>query len=298
MVFQVPDANMIQKRDASQEAVGRPGSQRHKNSAGAAVAAPGKDVQSLTSQVSELDKGLFGATEEAAEIAVPEDSARPATKSSRSDPWHVPLSQQRPSTSQKRSMHTVTLEAEMLDHILTLLLQSSRRLNDLEATNYYTHMIPTSSEMCMHIDQVYQGYLVTAQENKEHTMGPPAIHRGIALLRQVMKMEESLQKKDGLKVMWPVVKAALDELTQPEGELSDAQSIVGHCKISTMYERSNTRLTFTFPQIVECCGKTTTLGSVVSRLLRSMGYARKLGVAPPGFLDRKLSEALTALRDK
>ena len=289
---------MIQKRDASQEAAGRPGSQRHKNSAGAAVAAPGKDVQSLTSQVSELDKGLFGATEEAAEIAVPEDSARPATKSSRSDPWHVPLSQQKPSTSQKRSMHTVTLEAEMLDHILTLLLQSSRRLNDLEATSYYTHMIPSSSEMCMRIDKVYQGYLVTAQEDREHNMGPPTIHRGIALLEQVMKMEESLQKKDGPKAMWPVVKAALDELKLEETELSEAQSIVGHCKISTMYERSNTRLTFTLPQIVECCGKTTTLGSVVSRLLRSMGYARKLGVAPPGFLDRKLSEALAIHREK
>ena len=101
MVFQVPDANMIQKRDASQEAVGRPGSQRHKNSAGAAVATPAKDVQSLTSQVSELEKGVFGATEEvtAAEIAVPEEPARPATKSSRSDPWHVPLSQQKPSPS-------------------------------------------------------------------------------------------------------------------------------------------------------------------------------------------------------
>ena len=112
-----------------------------------------------------------------------------------------------------------------------------------------------------------------------------------------MLWEESMEKTDG-KAMWPVVKAAPDELTLPEGDLSEAQSIVGHCKISTMYDRSNTRLTFTLPQIVECCGKTTTLGSVVSRLLRSMGYARKLGVAPPGFLDRKLSEALNNHREK
>ena len=65
-----------------------------------------------------------------------------------------------------------------------------------------------------------------------------------------------------------------------------------------MLDKANTKLTFTVPQIVECCGKTTTLGSVVSRLLRSMGYARKLGVAPPGFLDRKLSEALAIHREK
>ena len=111
-------------------------------------------------------------------------------------------------------------------------------------------------------------------------------------------MEESLAHKDGLKAMWPVVKAALETMQDDDTELDEAQSIIGHCKISTMFEKSNTKLTFTLPQIVECNGKTTTLGSVVSRLLRSMGYARKLGVAPPGFLDRKLSDAVTALRDK
>jgi hypothetical protein len=271
---QIPEQNMG-KRPASQEADTRP------DKRGIGMNVVEKDLKSMGS-VASLEPDVF--TDSHAAASVPVDKQ--------------PRSQQRSTRSQNRSMKNVVIEAELLDHMLTLLLQSSRRLNDLEATNYYTHMIPTSSEMCMHIDQVYQGYLVTAQGNKEHTMGPPAIHRGIALLRQVMNWEESLQKKDGLKVMWPVVKAALDELTRDETELGDAQSIVGHCKISTMYERSNTRLTFTFPQIVECCGKTTTLGSVVSRLLRSMGYARKLGVAPPGFLDRKLSEGLTALRDK
>jgi len=189
-------------------------------------------------------------------------------------------------------MQTVTIEAELLDQILTLLLQSSRRLNDLEATSYYTHVIPSSSEMCVQIDQVYQGYLVTAQKDKGHNMGPPTIHRGLALLQQVIKLEESLAHKDGLKAMWPVVKAALETMQDDDTELDEAQSIIGHCKISTMFEKVNTKLTFTLPQIAECNGKTTTLGSVVSRLLRSMGFARKLGVAPPGFLDRKLSEAL------
>ena len=245
----------------------------------------GGDVASMGSAASEIFNTAESseAAVKAEDTPVP-DGASPATRQ--------PSSQQRHSHLPKRSMQTVTIEAELLDQILTLLLQSSRRLNDLEATSYYTHVIPSSSEMCVQIDQVYQGYLVAALKDKGHNMGPPTIHRGLALLQQVIKMEESLAHKDGLKAMWPVVKAALETMQDDDTELDDAQSIIGHCKISTMFDKANTKLTFTLPQVVECNGKTTTLGSVVSRLLRSMGFARKLGVAPPGFLDRKLSEAL------
>jgi len=281
---QVPQQNM-QKRQASQDTGMRPG-QKQRNNAGIALPVQGRDITSMGSTMSDL--GVFNTEASAAEAVkaedTPVDGRPPAAR--------LPSSQQRPSHLPTRSMQTVTIEAELLDQILTLLLQSSRRLNDLEATSYYTHVIPSSSEMCVQIDQVYQGYLVAALKDKGHNMGPPTIHRGLALLQQVMKMEESLAHKDGLKAMWPVVKAALETMQDDDTELDDAQSIIGHCKISTMFEKANTKLTFTLPQIVECCGKTTTLGSVVSRLLRSMGFARKLGVAPPGFLDRKLSEAL------
>jgi hypothetical protein len=91
--------------------------------------------------------------------------------------------------------------------------------------------------MCVQIDQVYQGYLVTAQKDKGHNMGPPTIHRGFALLQQVMKMEQSLAQKDGLKAMWPVVKAALETIQDDDTELDEAQSIIGHCKISTMFDK-------------------------------------------------------------
>ena len=281
----VPEQNM-QKRQASQDAGVRPGLKQRSN-AGIALPGQGRDVQSVGSTLSEL--GVFHNEASAAEAAkaedVPVEGHRPATR-------HVPSSQQRPSHLPKGSMQTVTLEAELLDQILTLLLQSSRRLNDSEATSYYTHMIPSSSEMCVELDQVYQGYLVAAQKDKGHNMGPPTIHRGLALLQQVMKMEQSLAQKDGLKAMWPVVKAALETIQDDGTELDEAQSIIGHCKTCTMFDKANTKLTFTLPLVVECNGKITTLGSVVSRLLRSMGFARKLGVAPPGFLDRKLSEAL------
>jgi hypothetical protein len=182
---------------------------------------------------------------------------------------------------------------------LTQGLQSSRRLNDLEATSYYTHNIPTSSEMCLHIEDKYQGYLAKAQANpKGHNLGPPSIHRGIALLKQVMDWKEELKEKDGLAHMWPVVQKALDELKLEETDLSDSQSIVGHCKIVPMFDKERTRLTFVFPLIVVCGEKTHTLGSVVSRLLRAIGYDRMIGAAPDGYISRRFSETLATLREE
>jgi hypothetical protein len=211
---------------------------------------------------------------------------------------HVSQSRQKHSNWPSKSTKAVVVTAEILDLLLTQGLQSSRRLNDLEATSYYTHNIPTSSEMCLHIEDKYQGYLVKTQANpKDHNMGPPSIHRGIALLKQIMDWKEVLKEKDGLSHMWPVVQEALDELKREETDLSESQSIVGHCKIVPMYDKTRTRLTFVFPRIVVCGQKTHTLGSVVSRLLRSIGYERMIGAAPDGYLSRKLSDTLNALRE-
>jgi hypothetical protein len=152
--------------------------------------------------------------------------------------------------------------------------------------------------MCQYIEDKYQGYLVATQANpKDHNMGPPSIHRGIALLKQIMDHKEMLKEKGGLSAMWPVVQEALDELSLEETELSESQSIVGHCKIALMYDKSRTRLTFSFPRIVTCGHKTHTLGSVVSRLLRSIGHERMIGAAPDGYLSRKLSDTLNTLRE-
>jgi hypothetical protein len=211
---------------------------------------------------------------------------------------HVSQSRQKHSSWPNKSTKAVVVTAETLDHLLTLALQSSRRLNDLEATSYYTHTIPTSSDMCQHIEDKYQGYLVATQANpKDHNMGPPSIHRGIALLKQIMDHKEMLKEKGGLSAMWPVVQEALDELKLEETDLSESQSIVGHCKIVPMYDKTRTRLTFSFPRIVTCGQKTHTLGSVVSRLLRSIGYERMIGAAPDGYLSRKLSDTLNTLRE-
>ena len=207
-------------------------------------------------------------------------------------------SRQKHSSWPNKSTKAVVVTAETLDHLLTLALQSSRRLNDLEATSYYTHTIPTASDMCQYIEDKYQGYLVATQAKpKDHNMGPPSIHRGIALLKQIMDHKEMLKEKGGLSAMWPVVQEALDELKLEETDLSESQSIVGHCKIVPMYDKSRTRLTFSFPRIVTCGQKTHTLGSVVSRLLRSIGHERMIGAAPDGYLSRKLSDTLNTLRE-
>ena len=312
------------ERDASTEATGRPNSQRQKAGDGVAVAGPQRDVASVQSNASVVEnaaeiKAGITALEAAAKVTLPEEPAfcaEPApSQQARSsdfqpewDAWahnkglgkggHVSQSRQKHMNSPNKSTQAVTLQTETLDLLLTLALQSSRRLNDLEATNFYTHTIPTASDMCLYIDQKYQAYLVVAQKDRDHIMGPPAIHRGMALLKKIMEWKEQLADKNGLDAMWPLVQAALKELEDPDGDLCEAQSIVGHCKIALMYDKSCTRLTFTFPQIVMCGSKTTTLGSVVSRLLRSIGYQCKIGVAPEGYLNRKLSDTLNTLREK
>jgi hypothetical protein len=272
---QIPEQNM-NTRPASQEAGTRPEARPWK---GAATTGAGRDVGSMGS---------------AASVEIPEifTSADSHAAASKAESIPVPGSQLRPTRSQNRSMKNVVIKAELLDHMLTLLLQSSRRLNDSEATNYYTHVIPTKSDMCMEIDKVYQGCLVTVQKNKEHNLGPPTIHRGMAVLRQVLLKQESMQEKTGLKAMWPVVLSALNAMNSEDMDIEEAANIIGHCKINTMFDKENTKLVFVMPQIVDCGGKATTLGSVVSRLLRSMGVERKTGVAPPGFLKRKLKETL------
>ena len=93
------------------------------------------------------------------------------------------------------------------------------------------------------------------------------IHRGEALLYQVIGAVETLKEKEGLKVMWPVVREVRDELnkTNPPVDIDRAANISGHCKLHTMHNKSLVRrLVFVMPEIVICGGRTTTLGSVVS----------------------------------
>ena len=80
--------------------------------------------------------------------------------------------------------------------------------------------------------------------------------------------------------------------------IEDAAIIVEHCKVYSMYDKSFAKLVSVMPHIVQCSGRVTTLGSVVSRLLRSMGSERRTRVAPPGFLERQIKAALEARKSK
>ena len=158
--------------------------------------------------------------------------------------------------------------------MLALQLHCSTRLRDFQAIKYYTHVLPTQSTMYKAMEETYQGYLCTVPQNKNHKLGPPMIHRGKALFDHVGAGEEALKEKEELKAMRPAVKeVVVAELAfaNPYIETERAANIFGHCKTYEMHDQSMARLVFVMPEIVTCAGRTTTLGSVVSRLLRSMG---------------------------
>ena len=52
-----------------------------------------------------------------------------------------------------RSMMTGQEEGSLQNHMLTLLLQCSTRLRDLEAINFYTHVIPASSTLYKELEK-------------------------------------------------------------------------------------------------------------------------------------------------
>ena len=52
------------------------------------------------------------------------------------------------------------------------------------------------------------------------------------------------------------------------------------------------KLQFVGPHLVKCGEALTTIGSVTSRLLRSVGVPRKNGTAPMGHMERQLQEVL------
>ena len=73
-----------------------------------------------------------------------------------------------------KSTTTELEEVTLLDYMLTLLLQCSARLRDLEAINNHTHEIPAQSNIYKVFGETYQGYLFTAPQNKNHSMGTNA----------------------------------------------------------------------------------------------------------------------------
>ena len=185
------------------------------------------------------------------------------------------------------------------EYMLMLLLQTSRRLADLESTTYYTHMLPVSNPLYTKLENTYQSYLHAVQQNKDHLLGPPMIHRYLAMLEYLVG-EESLKTKPGLA---PLLATASEFVTalkenQSFADLDVVVDAFGHCKIHKAYDKQVVKIQFVGPYLVKCGDVTTTLGSVTSRLLRSVNVPRKNGTAPMGHMERHLQEILQARKTK
>ena len=124
-----------------------------------------------------------------------------------------------------------------------------------------------------------------AEQNEDHKLGPPSIHLGKTILEEISS-HEGLREKEGLRPLLESVNNFLQELK--DMDMHDCATDIGHCKFVRMYDRQYVKLSFAMPKIMVCNNKTTTLGSIVSRLLRSMGYNRWCGVAPRGHLEREI----------
>ncbi len=85
---------------------------------------------------------------------------------------------QSPNASMKSPDQSQIEELEsmgVMEYMLMLLLQTSRRLADLESTTYYTHFLPVAHPLHAQMEETYQSYLHAVQENKEHKLGPPPL---------------------------------------------------------------------------------------------------------------------------
>ena len=179
---------------------------------------------------------------------------------------------------------------------LMLLLSVSNRLKDLEACSYYTHFLPTESDLFQAQNQSIQAYMALVQEEgKEHTRGPPYIHVARATLTYLAASEE-LKAKSGMAPIVIVIEAYLKEFEAMP--LDEAGDDIGHMRIVKAYDNNFKKMQFHMPKIVKVGEKTTSLASCVSRLLTSLGYKRKHGKAPAGFLDNQLSSQIETLKQQ
>ena len=67
---------------------------------------------------------------------------------------------------------------------------------------------------------------------------------------------------------------------------------IGLRKMTKAYDAEQKKLIFVVTGVITVADKTTTVGSAASRLLTSCGLVRKQGVAPSGYLERRLGDAL------
>ena len=112
--------------------------------------------------------------------------------------------------------------------------------------------------------------------------------------------EESLKSKPRLGPLLATVEGFLAEMKSGQ-TLADIDSIVdafGHCKIQKTFDQQVVKIKFVGPHLVTCGEVRITLGSVTSRLLRSVNVPRKCGTAPMGHMERQLQAILNARKSQ
>ena len=110
-------------------------------------------------------------------------------------------------------------------------------------------------------------------------------------LIEFLAADESLKNKVGLS---PLL-SALGAFTQEAWSIGDVEAMVdafGHCKVQKSFDKDVVKLQFVGPHVLQCGETLTTLGSVTSRLLRSVNVPRKNGTAPMGHMERQLQQVL------
>jgi len=178
---------------------------------------------------------------------------------------------------------------ELLRVMITMLLSCSERVRSLESICIYCHSGKKSSPIYQVCQEAYTLYLHKVEQagKKNHNEGPPSIHMFHAVLESLCTMEY----KTAMAPLVTALKTYYERFCNYGVE--EASDAVPFCKTGKMFESSEFKLQFANQQIVTIDGVgTTTVGSLISRLLVSAGIQRKYGRAPPGWMERTLSAVL------
>ncbi len=178
-------------------------------------------------------------------------------------------------------------EVDIIKVMLVLLLQTSDRVKSLESTSFYLHLGDQTSPIVVAGKNAYSAYLASIEGNrKNHGKGPPDVHIFQAMLEAATKLEY----KPGMQQLIETAVAYLEQFNKMS--LEDVCDAVTYCRIHKAFDSKKAKVQFAAPALLQFGNATTTVGSILSRMITSQGLARKYGKAPPGWMERQLANLL------
>ncbi len=191
-------------------------------------------------------------------LSKPKGSDRPQIKLRTEDvqsmaSWKSSLGSSQP---QKPSLQTEALEVDnmaegesddnTLKLILMLLLQLSSRVRDIESCTLYTLFIQKDSQLITSMENTHLAYLAAVEaEGKQHTRGPPSLHRFMALVDAVAAAEV----KPGLQPLQQAVKDFGEDMRKSGMDI--AIEAVGLCKVMKAYDINQKKVVFSGPGLIK-----------------------------------------------